>query len=139
MFKVRFLKAAQEDYDALDGSQKKWVETAIERLTVRRGELGEPLHKFPADDLRGCKKLKNRSLGLRIVFRIISPFECEVIEIIVIGKRCDSEVYLIAGKRLQAIRDQYNQLPTTMLPKEQQDKKAHLAIYKSKTKKKKTD
>jgi mRNA-degrading endonuclease RelE of RelBE toxin-antitoxin system len=39
MMKVYFLKEAQEDYDALDGSQKKWVEAAVERLKVRGGEI----------------------------------------------------------------------------------------------------
>ena len=133
MITVQFLKEAQEDYDALDGSQKKWVEAAVERLKVRGGELGEPLHKSPTDDLRGCKKLKNKSLGLRIVFRVISPGECEIIEIIVIGKRSDSEVYHMAGKRLQAIHDKFNQLPTGIRQNRQRGKKVSPVIYKNKT------
>ena len=136
MITVQFLKEAQEDYDALDGSQKKWVEAAVERLKVRGGEIGEPLHKSPTDDLRGCKKLKNKSLGLRIVFRVISPGECEIIEIIVIGKRSDSEVYHMAGKRLQAIHDKFNQLPTGIPQNRQRGKKVSPVIYKNRTKEK---
>jgi len=123
MIAVQFLKEAQEDYDALDGSQKKWVEVSVERLKVRGGEIGEPLYKSPIADLRGCKKLKNNNLGLRIVFRVISPGQCDIIEIIVVGKREDLEVYQTAGKRLQAIRDKFNKLPK-VLPKNRQGGKA---------------
>ena len=135
MMKVYFLKEAQEDYDALDGSQKKWVEAAVERLKVRGGEIGEPLHKSPTDDLRGCKKLKNRSLGLRIVFRVASSGECEIIEIIVIGKRSDLEVYHMAGKRLQAIHDKFRQLPITMPQSSKQGRTAPVLIIKNTRKK----
>jgi len=135
MMKVNFLKEAQEDYDALDGSQKKWVQASVERLKVRGGEIGEPLHKSPTDDLRGCKKLKNKSLGLHIVFRIISSGECEIIEIIVIGKRSDSKVYHMAGKRLQAIHDKFKQLPIVMPKRRQRGRQAQVVITKNKRKK----
>ena len=135
MMKVNFLKEAQEDYDALDGSQKKWVEAAVERLKVRGGEIGEPLHKSPTDALRGCKKLKNNSLGLRIVFRVLSSGECEIIEIIVIGKRSDSEVYHTADKRLQAIHDKYKQLPIVIPQGTKRGRQGHVVIIKNKRKK----
>lgn len=122
MITVQFLKEAQEDYDALDGSQKKWVEAVVERLKVRGGEIGEPLHKSPIADLRGCKKLKNNSLGLRIVFRVISPGQFEVIEIIVVGMRKDSEVYQTAGKRLEEIKDKIDQLPKLIYNNKQKKK-----------------
>jgi len=135
MMKVNFLKEAQEDYDALDGSQKKWVKAAVERLKVRGGEIGEPLHKSPTDDLRGCKKLKNKSLGLRIVFRVISSGECQIIEIIVIGKRSDSEVYHMAGKRLQAIQDKFKTLPIVMPQGTKRVRQGHVVTINNKRKK----
>ena len=135
MIKVNFLKKAQEDYDALDGSQKKWVEASVERLKIRGGEIGEPLHKSATNDLRGCKKLKNKSLGLRIVFRVIASGECEIIEIIVIGKRSDSEVYHMAGKRLEAIHDKFKQLPIVVSKSRQRGRSSHVVIIKRKRKK----
>ena len=135
MIAVQFLKKAQEDYDALDGSQKKWVQASVERLKVRGGEIGEPLHKSPTDDLRGCKKLKNKSLGLRIVFRVISSGECQIIEIIVIGKRSDSEVYHTAGKRLQAIYDKFKLLPIVIPQGTKRGRQGHVVIIKHKRKK----
>lgn len=135
MVTVKFLKEAQKDYDALDGSQKKWVEAAVERLRVRGGEIGEPLCKSASDDLRGCRKLKNKDLGLRIVFRVTISGDCEIIEIIVIGKREDSEVYHIAGKRLQAIHNKYNKLPKVITTKKQKDPEP-VVIIKHKPKRK---
>ena len=136
MIAVQFLKEAQEDYDALDGSQKKWVEESVERLKVRGGEIGEPLYKSPIADLRGCKKLKNNNLGLRIVFRVISPGQCEIIEIIVVGMRKDSEVYQTAGKRLQAIYDKFNQLPKVITKNRQEGNPSPPVIYRNKPKRK---
>ena len=136
MITVQFLKEAQEDYDALDGSQKKWVEEAVERLKVRGGEIGEALHKSPIADLRGCKKLKNNSLRLRIVFRVVSPGQCEIIEIIVVGMRKDSEVYQTAGKRLQAIHEKFNQLPKVITKTRQEGNQSPHVIYRNKPKKK---
>jgi mRNA interferase RelE/StbE len=106
MATVRFLREAQEDYEKLDGSQKKWVTAAVHRLEKRGGEIGEVLHKSAFADLRGYKKLKNNHHGLRLVFRENTTDELEIIEIIVIGKREDFEVYRTAGKRIADLQDQ---------------------------------
>lgn len=55
--------------------------------------VGEALH----GNLAACRKLKRLRLGLRIVFREVNS-EVEIIEVIVIGKRSDSEVYKEAEK-----------------------------------------
>jgi mRNA interferase RelE/StbE len=110
MATVRFLKEAQEDYERLDGSQKKWVAAAVHRLEERGGEIGEALGKSASADLRGYKKLKNNQNGLRIIFRENTSGQLEIIEIIVIGKREDFEVYRTAGKRIAEIQDQFEAL-----------------------------
>ena len=110
MPRLRFLKEAYEDYLALDGSQKKWVRAALERLEIRGAEIGESLGHHEVANLHGYKKLKNRKLGLRIIFRENKADEIEVIEIIVIGKRADMDVYRIAGKRVQTISDTFAEL-----------------------------
>lgn len=107
---LRFLKEAQEDYEELDGSQKKWVKAALQRLEERGGEIGEQLYKHEDADLCGCKKLKNNKMGLRIVFRENKTNELDIIEIIVIGKRKDLEVYITAGKRIQSMSEIYDDL-----------------------------
>ncbi len=57
---------------------------------------GEPLR----GDLKGCKKLKRKKAGLRVIFRE-AKFGIEIIEIIAIGKWEDAIVYSIATKRLE--------------------------------------
>ena len=114
MPKLRFLKEANDDFIALDGSQKKWVRAALERLEERGGEIGEPLGNHEAANLHGFKKIKNRKLGLRIIFRENREDEIEIIEIIVIGRRDDLEVYRIAGKRIQTFSDTYAELARWM-------------------------
>lgn len=49
--------------------------------------------------LADCRKLKHKKLGLRVVFRQ-SDLGIEIIEIIVVGKRDDEEVYQLAERRL---------------------------------------
>ncbi|MCL1903984.1 MAG: hypothetical protein FWF94_06170 [Oscillospiraceae bacterium] len=49
--------------------------------------------------LDDCRKLKHKKLGLRVIFRQSSD-GIEIIEIVVIGKRDDDEVYNIAEERL---------------------------------------
>jgi mRNA interferase RelE/StbE len=56
---------------------------------------GQPLRGV----LQDCRKLKHKKLGLRIVFRQ-SARGIEIIEIVIIGKREDGEVYVSAAKRL---------------------------------------
>jgi hypothetical protein len=45
---LRINEAAIEIYKRLDGSQKKWVEEAIERCAIADGQLGESLAKMNA-------------------------------------------------------------------------------------------
>ena len=46
-----------------------------------------------------CNKLKHKKLGLRVVFREYDS-RIEIIEIVVIDKRTDAEVYTTAERRL---------------------------------------
>jgi mRNA interferase RelE/StbE len=59
---------------------------------------GQPLYGVLWD----CRKLKHKKLGLRVIFRQ-SPEGIEIIEIVVIGKREDDEVYETAIERLGRI------------------------------------
>lgn len=49
--------------------------------------------------LAGCRKIKFRHAGIRIVYRIVNG-RTEIVEIITIGKRDDLDVYRTAAKRL---------------------------------------
>lgn len=54
-------------------------------------------------NLIGCRKIKFRKAGIRIVYRIVGD-KAEIAEIIIVGKREDNEVYQEAYKRLQELK-----------------------------------
>lgn len=57
--------------------------------------VGRPL----SGNLSHCNKLKNRKMGLRVVFREVDG-KLQSIQIVAIGKRDKDEIYKTAEKRL---------------------------------------
>lgn len=89
-FVVGFLnRDVEKEYQKLDGSQRRLVRIAVAKLKTRADEIGTPLH----GELAGCKKIKWRNAGLRMVFRIREDGTVEIAEIVAIGRRDRSEVY----------------------------------------------
>lgn len=82
---------AQDDFKKLDNSQRLHVVKSFERLENQGMLAGEALR----GKLSGYRKLKHQKLGLRIVFHELDR-GIEIIEIIAIGKRSDSEIYDMA-------------------------------------------
>lgn len=96
-FVVGFLnRDVEKEYQKLDGSQRRLVRIAVAKLKTRADEIGTPLHGV----LEGCKKIKWRNAGLRMVFRIREDGMVEIAEIVAIGRRDRSEVYKTAAGRL---------------------------------------
>ena len=107
-FVVGFLnRDVEKEYQKLDGSQRRLVRIAVAKLKTRADEIGTPLH----GELAGCKKIKWRNAGLRMVFRIREEPQAarllvgderivEIAEIVAIGRRDRSEVYKMAAGRL---------------------------------------
>ena len=93
---VKLTAEASKDYERLDNHQKLHVNKSFAKIERDGMLVGEALH----GNLAGCRKLKHLELGLRIVFREVNS-EVEIIEVIVIGKRSDSEVHKEAEKRLK--------------------------------------
>lgn len=99
-FDVIFIEDAKVDYQKLDGSQKKLIDIALAKMKSRANVLGEELTKKGDTNLIGCRRIKFRKIGIRIVFRIVGN-QAEIAEIIAIGKRQKDEVYKKATKRLR--------------------------------------
>lgn len=99
-FEVVFIEEAKKDYQKLDGSVKKFVDIAIAKMIERADELGEVLTKKNTSNLFGCRRIKFKKIGIRIVYRVIGN-QAEIAEIIAIGKRGENEVYKDALKRLK--------------------------------------
>lgn len=101
---VDLLPEAKDDLKKLDGSQRRLVQRAIEKvlrnpLHANEGGYGKPLSHLSDTDLAGCCKIKLKNAGLRIVYKIIRT-DNEML-IIVIGARADSAVYNDAQKRIK--------------------------------------
>ena len=97
MHKIEWTALSKQDYDPLGGSQKIFVEKAIARIKESGMQAGQALH----GSLSGCRKLKNKKMGLRIVFREANG-KIEVIQIVAIGKRDKKEVYTTAENRMKS-------------------------------------
>ncbi|MDR0854705.1 MAG: addiction module toxin RelE [Clostridiales Family XIII bacterium] len=82
LFKIEWTELSKRDYDNLDGSEKIFVNKGLKKIQAFGMQAGTELH----GDLASCRKLKNRKLGLRIIFRE-SANAIEVIQIVAIGKR----------------------------------------------------
>lgn len=104
---IKYLPEAIEDLKSLDGSQRTVVMKAIKKvsqnpLPADEGGYGKPLGKRNQTNLSGCMKVKLKSLGIRIVYRIERTDKN--MNVIVIGARADDEVYKIAQKRLNNLK-----------------------------------
>ena len=95
LFELEWTEYSRQDYDSLDGSEKVFVDKALDRIQAKGMEAGQPLY----GELSGCRKLKHRKMDLRVVFRQ-SAKGIEIIQIVAIGKRRDSAVYNAVYKRL---------------------------------------
>ena len=100
---VEFLPAAIQDRNRLDGSVRRIVDKAIDKvstnpLPAREGGYGKPLGNRVGSNLTGLMKVKLKASGIRIIYQLVR--ENEVMKIIIIGLRENSEVYKDAEARI---------------------------------------
>lgn len=73
---VAFYPDAVKDIKRLDGSQRKIVLKAIEKIRTNplpqnEGGFGKPLGNKAGTDLTGFMKIKLRGSGIRVVYRLV--------------------------------------------------------------------
>lgn len=98
-YRIELLPDAVADYDALDGSVRKDVNTKIDELAANPF-LGQRLGKKFNIDLTGFYKIYAHGKKYRIVYRLLGPERVEIVEIWGIGKREKEAIYRLIGKRL---------------------------------------
>jgi len=98
-FSLSFYSEAKKDFKKLDGTQKIFVLKAFNRIIQKGMSAGQALH----GELHNCRKLKNKKMGLRIVFTQ-EDNQINIVEIVAIGYREDMKVYKNAEKRLESHR-----------------------------------
>lgn len=101
-YEVAFYPDTLKDLKRLDGSQRKHVFKAIERIRTNplpqnEGGFGKPLGNKAGTDLTGFMKIKLRGSGIRIVYRLIKIKG--KMAIVVVGAREDMEAYRTAQRR----------------------------------------
>lgn len=111
-FDVRLDPDALKEYEKLDGSVIKIVNKAIDELEYRADEVGKVLENKRNMKLHGCKEIKLRGPGIRIVFRITNEVVevLRVVYILVIERRSNDFVFKIASKRFKRVQHT-NELP----------------------------
>lgn len=109
-FDVRLDPDAAKEYAKLKQPTLNIVNKSINELLYRADEVGKPLGNKRDMKLAGCKEIKLRDAGIRIIFRIIHDRVevLKVVQIIAIEKRSRDFAFKIASARLKKIKNQNN-------------------------------
>lgn len=102
---VKYLKEAYKDLENLDGSQRRLVLKAINKvqqnpLPINKSGYEKHLGNHRNSKLSGLLKIKLRSADIRVVYKL-QKIESNML-IIVIGIREDEEVHEIAPAKSEA-------------------------------------
>lgn len=105
-FDVRFAPDAAKEYSKLKNPTLTFVNKALDELEFRADEVGKPLGNKRDMKLAGCKEIKLRDAGIRIIFRITdtSIDILQVVQVLAIEKRSNDMVFKIASRRLAVIK-----------------------------------
>lgn len=103
MARVQFTDDAREDIRDLDGSSRKLVLKALKELETEPDKRGLPLGNNPRGNLTTLRKLVVGDREFRAVFRVIP--DRDIVDVIVVARRADDEVYELAIARLRMHED----------------------------------
>ena len=96
-YKLTFKEGVEKDLSKLSHAQEMLVVKQFAKLKTSP-ELGKLLGNKVGFNLSGCRKMYVDKKKIRIVYRIID--DEIVVEVIVVGKRDDMQVYAEASERL---------------------------------------
>ena len=97
-FLLKFSIGSKKELNLSDSVVAKALEKVLENpLPVSEGGYGKPLGNKRGNNLSGFLKIKLKSLGIRVVYKLIK-IDGQML-VVVIGARADDEVYDTAKKR----------------------------------------
>jgi len=101
-WEVDYTSEAKKDRELLEKTVRIQVDKAIFKVSQNplpksEGGYGDPLGNKQGRNLTGLLKIKLKKLGVRVVYILIR--DKEIMRVLVIAARADSEVYDIAGSR----------------------------------------
>lgn len=105
-FEVRFDPGAYQEYLKLDGSLVGMIDKKLEELEFRADEIGKRLRNTHSSKLAGCREIKLRDAGIRIVYRIVGEKVdvLRIVYILTIRKRADEYVFQVADNRASSLK-----------------------------------
>lgn len=103
MWTLDFHPKADKELEKLNSSPKSHVVKAIFKVSKNplpqsEGGYGKPLGNKHSSKLAGCLKIKLKSIGIRVVYKLIRTDN--VMKIIIISIRDDDEVCKEAERRI---------------------------------------
>ena len=100
-FDVRLDPDALREYNKLDNSVLEIVNKHIDELELRADETEKILENNNSTKLAGCREIKLRDAGLRIIYRVTNKTVevLRIVYILTIEKRSKDFVFKIADKR----------------------------------------
>jgi mRNA interferase RelE/StbE len=112
-FEIRFDADAFREYQQLDHSVVEIVDKFFETLEMRADEIGKVLTNKTSSKLHGCKEIKLKKAGIRMIFRVTKETVdiLRVVYILTIEKREEDKVFKIADKRFRSLKSERNTLP----------------------------
>ncbi len=101
-FDVKLHPDALKEYEKLDSSVLTIVNDAIDELEIRADEIGKELRNNNDTRLAGCKEIKFRDAGIRIIYKVTNEIVhvLRIVYVLTIQKRDKSKVFKIADRRL---------------------------------------
>jgi mRNA interferase RelE/StbE len=105
-FDVRFDEDAKHEYNRLDGSVLRIVNEAIDGLVERADEIGTTLRNNSDTKLAGCREIKLRDAGIRIVYRLTDQVinVLRIVYILTVERRTKDMAFKIAHTRMKLYR-----------------------------------
>lgn len=95
VYELVFVPGADKEFAALDGAVRSMILKGFARLRTRPLSVGKPL----AGSLAGCRELKFRSDGIRVIYRVRDG-QVQIVDILAIGARDKGKVFRSAERRL---------------------------------------
>jgi mRNA interferase RelE/StbE len=106
-FKVKFDSAVVKEYEKLDNSIIQMVDKVIDELEKRADEVGKPLGNTKNAKLAGCREIKLRDIGVRIIYKITNEFiqVLKIVYVLAIAQRADEYVFKVAHQRFKRYKN----------------------------------
>lgn len=106
-FEVRLDTDAVKEYQKIDNSVIEMVDKAIDELEKRADEVGKPLGNKRDIKLAGCKEIKLRDVGIRIIFRITNEVVdiLRIVYVLTIESRSEDYVFKSANRRFKILKE----------------------------------